>query len=368
MSLERAHLVLADGTIFEGRSFGAKGVAVGELFVTNANYAEPLTDPAMARKLVALTAPLVGNVGMVAEDAESMGGLPQPVGLIVRDASPMASNFRASETLDAYLERHGVVALRDLDTRALTRHLRESGRQAGAIGAAPVEELLRRAREASLAADDLVREVTAKEPYTWTEGSGEFRGSGEPRPLTLHVVALDLGMKRSLLRRLVDAGCRVTAMPATATAEEILAHQPDGLFLSSGPGNPATATYAIETVRALLGKLPIFGVGLGHQILALALGGATYELSRARLGANQPVLELATGKVEITTQTHAFAVDEASLSGRAEVTHVHLNDRTVSGLASTELRAFSVQHQAAAGPHDSVHLFDAFAKLMTEAR
>lgn len=366
MSGKAARLVLADGTVFEGRGFGAEGTTTGQVIFTSSSYGDMLTDPTHYGRLVALTTPLIGNVGIVAEDAESMSGAPFAGGLILRDASPLPSNFRASETLDAYLERHGVVAIREIDTRALTKHLREHGSQMGAIGTEPTEPLLRKARDAAKEADP-VRRVTAKEPYTFAEGSGAW-GHGEAKPLERHVVAFDLGMKRSLLRRLVDAGCRVTVVPATMSAGEILALSPDGLFLSSGPGNPASVTYGIETLRALLGKLPVFGVGLGHQLLALALGGTTHELSRARQGANQPVLELATGKVEITSQHHAFSVDGASLEGRATVTHVHLNDRAVCGLAAPELRAFSVQFQPEAGPHDSLHLFERFARLIDEAK
>lgn len=367
MSGEPARLCLSDGTVFEGVSFGAKGTATGEVVSTSRGYGEALTDPAGFGQLVSLTTPLIGNVGVVAEDAESVSGAPMAAGLIVRDASPIASNFRANESLDRYLERHGVVAITGIDTRALTKHLRERGKQQGAIGTEPAEVLVRKAREAQSETEDVVRRVTAKEPYGFTETSGAW-ASQEPKPLDRHVVALDLGMKRSLLRCLCDAGCRITAVPATTGASEILALSPDGIFLSSGPGNPETATYAIEAVRALLGKLPIFGVGLGHQILALALGGKTYELSGARRSANQPVLEVSTGRVSITTQNHAYAVEAASLEGRAEITHLHLNDRSVSGLAAPALRAFSVQHQPEAGPHDSLHLFERFAALIDEAK
>lgn len=366
MSGELARLVLSDGTVFEGKSFGAKGSVTGEVVFTGSSYGEALTDPTHFRQLVALTAPLVGNVGMVAEDSESMSGAPLAGGLIVRDASPLSSNFRASETLDAYLERHGVVAIRDIDTRALTKHLRTHGSQMGAMGTEAAELLLRKARDTSIEAN-LVRHVTAKEPFTWTEGSGAW-ANGEAKSLDRHVVALDLGIKRSLLRRLADSGCRVTAVPSTTSATEILALSPDGLFLSSGPGNPESLVDVIETVRALLGKVPTFGIGLGHQLLALALGGKTEKLSRARRWPNQPVVELATGRVEITTQNHAFAVNAASLEGRAVITHLHLNDRAVHGLAANELRAFSVQFQPEAGPHDSVHLFERFARLIDEAK
>lgn len=366
MSVEAMNLCLADGTVFGGVAYGAKGTAIGELALTGAGYGEALTDPSNFGQLVALTNPLAGNVGMVAEDAESVSGAPSAFGLVFRDASPMASNFCATESLDRYLERHGVVAIAGVDTRALAKHLREHGAQVAAIGSEPAELLVRKAREHAKASD-LVQKVTAKEPFTWAEGSGAWR-HGEAKPLDRHVVVLDLGVKRSQLRALCDAGCRVTAVPATTSATDLLALSPQGIFLSSGPGNPASLGYVVETVRALVGKAPIFGVGLGHQVLALALGGKTYELARPRRASNQPVLELATGKVEITSHNHAFAVEEASLAGRAKVTHVHLNDRTVYGLEAAELRAFSVQHQPESGAHDSLHLFDRFARLIDEAK
>lgn len=366
MNRERVRLCLADGAIFEGFAFGARGTAQGEVVATMAGYGEALTDPAGKGQLVALTTPVIGNVGVVSEDAESVSGAPSVAGLILRDISPIPSNFRSNESLEAYLERHGTVAIAGLDTRALTRHLREHGPKKGVIGQGEPEALVKRAREA-VTGEDHVRKVTAKEPYTWAEGSGAW-ASFEALPLDKHVVALDLGMKRSLLACLCDAGCRVTAVPATTSAEEILALSPDGVFLSSGPGRAEDVDYAIETVRKLLGQAPLFGVGLGHQILALALGGKTRPLARGRRGHNQPVIELSTGKVEITAQNHAHVVDETSLEGRAEITHLHLNDRTVCGLAAPTLRAFSVQYQPEAGPHDGRHLFTRFARLIDEAK
>ena len=285
-------------------------------------------------------------------------------------ASPVASSWRSRETLDAYLARHGVVAITGIDTRKLTRHLRDHGSQNGAIGVASTDVLVRQAREArNMNGLDLVREVTPKEPYVFTEGRREWR-VGEPKRESRHVVAMDFGLKRNILRCLVDAGCKVTVVPATWTAEQILDLSPDGVFLSNGPGDPAAVTYAIETARALLGKKPMFGICLGHQILSLALGATTYKLKFGHRGVNQPVLDLTTGKVEITTQNHGFAVELHSLAGKAETTHVHLNDRTSEGLATPSQRAFSVQShpEAAAGPHDALYLFERFTSLIDASR
>jgi len=371
MSGERAQLCLADGAVFEGEAFGAPGIATGEVVFTTGmtGYEEVLTDPSYRGQMVAMTSPHIGNTGM-AGDAESVDDLPKVSGFIVRDASPVASSWRSRETLDAYLARHGVVAITGIDTRKLTRHLRDHGSQNGAIGVASTDVLVRHAREArNMNGLDLVREVTPKEPYVFTEGRREWR-VGEPKRESRHVVAMDFGLKRNILRCLVDAGCKVTVVPATWTAEQILDLSPDGVFLSNGPGDPAAVTYAIETARALLGKKPMFGICLGHQILSLALGATTYKLKFGHRGVNQPVLDLTTGKVEITTQNHGFAVELHSLAGKAETTHVHLNDRTSEGLATPSQRAFSVQYhpEAAAGPHDALYLFERFTSLIDASR
>lgn len=369
---ERAHLVLADGTVFEGEAYGARGTTTGEAVFTTTmtGYQEVLTDPSYTGQLVVMTAPEIGNVGVNAHDAESVDGKPHVAGFILRDASPLSSSWRSEQTLDAYLAQHGIVAISGVDTRRLTRHLRDNGSQNGAIGIEPVEALLDRARKApDMSGLDLVSKVTPPEPYPFSEGRGEWRVS-DPKPAAkkreYNVVAIDYGVKKNILRCLVDAGCRVTVVPASTSAADILALSPDGIFLSNGPGDPAAVGYAVETLRGLLGKKPVFGICLGHQLLALALGGKTYKLKFGHRGANQPVKDLATGRVEITTQNHGFCVDLASLPAGVESTHVHLNDGTSEGLASRELRAFSVQYhpEAAAGPHDSLYLFDRFTALM----
>jgi carbamoyl-phosphate synthase small subunit len=368
MTGEPAYLALADGTLFEGFAFGAKGPAVGEVVFTTSmtGYQEVLTDPSYCGQIVTMTAPQIGNTGVVPDDHESVSGHPLVAGFVVRDVSEIASNYRSTETLSAYLERQGVVAITGIDTRRLTQHVRDKGAQNGVIGTGSAESLVRRAREApSMAGLDLVPRATCKEAYEVRGGRGEWA----PIPAQeerFHVVAIDFGMKQNIARCLVDAGCRVTVVPATTSAVEVLGLRPDGVFLSNGPGDPAAVTYGIETVRELLGKAPMFGICLGHQLLAHALGASTFKLKFGHRGVNQPVLDLTTNQVSITTQNHGFVVDLQSLGGRADTTHVHLNDRTSEGFAAAPLRAFSVQFhpEAAAGPHDALNLFDRFTALM----
>lgn len=377
MATDTAYLVLADGTVFPGRPLGARGVTVGEAVFTTtmAGYQEVLTDPSYHGQLVVMTAPQVGNVGVNADDTEAVdgaGGTPDPgprlSGFVVRDRSPIASSWRSEESLDRYLERHGIVGITDVDTRALTRHLRDHGAQNAAVGSATEDELRTMAREApDMNGLDLVRFVTPKTTYAWTEGRGVWAtGRGVAPSSAGHVVCMDFGTKRNILRCLVDTGFRVTVVPASTSAKDVLALEPDGVFLSNGPGDPAALTYAVETVKSLLGKKPIFGICLGHQLLGLALGGTTYKLKFGHRGANQPVKDLATGRVEITTQNHGFCVDLTSLPSGVTSTHVHLNDGTSEGLAAPHLKAFSVQYhpEAAAGPHDSLYLFDRFRDLV----
>lgn len=365
---ERAYLCLADGTTFEGVAWGARGITTGEVVFTTGmtGYQEVLTDPSYTGQIVTMTAAEIGNTGCNPEDNESVDDAPKAAGFIVRDLSPIASNWRATETLHRYLERHGIVAVAGIDTRRLTRIIRDRGAQNGAIGAASPDELIRRAREAeSMVGLDLVSRVTPKEPYVWNESSGLWSSlPGASGTQARHVVAIDLGLKRNILRCLRDAGCHITVVPARMSAGDILDLKPDGIFISNGPGDPAAVTYAIDTVRELLGKRPIFGICLGHQLLALAAGGSTYKLKFGHRGINQPVKDLTTGHIEITSQNHGFAVDLASLEGRAKTTHIHLNDGTSEGLELPELDAFSVQYhpEAAAGPHDAQRLFTRFAE------
>jgi carbamoyl-phosphate synthase small subunit len=370
-------LVLADGTVFPGEPYGARGTTIGEAVFTTTmtGYQEVLTDPSYCGQIVTMTAPEIGNVGVNAIDAESVDGKPHVSGFVLRDASPLASNWRSEQTLDAYLAEHGIVAITGVDTRKLTRHLRDRGSQNGAIGTEPVEALLSRARYApDMNGLDLVQKVTPAKPYEFKEGRGDWKVDGAFVPRSRpsrsgrehHVVAIDYGVKKNILRCLVDAGCRVTVVPAKTSADDILALSPDGIFLSNGPGDPAAVGYAIDTIKGLLGKKPIFGICLGHQLLALALGGKTYKLKFGHRGANQPVKDLATGRIEITTQNHGFCVDLKSLPAGIESTHVHLNDGTSEGLSAKNLRAFSVQYhpEAAAGPHDALYLFDRFTAMM----
>jgi carbamoyl-phosphate synthase small subunit len=373
-----AVLALADGTVFRGRAFGAVGEAAGELVFNTSmtGYQEILTDPSYEGQLVAMTYPEIGNVGVNAQDVESRR--PFVRGFVVRDYRPEPSSWRAEESLGAYLARHGIPGIEGIDTRALVRHLRAQGSQEAVLSSVEPDpaRLVARAKAApGLVGRDLVREVTCAEPYDWTEGpwrlgrgyataeeAAASRGAARP----LFVVAYDFGIKWNILRNLVGAGCRVRVVPASTGAAAVLAMEPDGVFLSNGPGDPDAVAGAPEAVAALLGRVPVFGICLGHQILGLALGGRTYKLKFGHHGGNQPVQDLTTGKVEITAQNHGFAVDVESLRGRAEVTHLNLNDRTVEGLAVRGQPTFSVQYhpEASPGPHDARYLFRRFVETM----
>jgi carbamoyl-phosphate synthase small subunit len=377
VSKRRAYLALADGTIFEGRAHGKDGSTAGEVVFTTGmtGYQEVLTDPSFFGQLVTMTAPQIGNTGINSEDPESIDSKPQAAGFIIRDASPVVSNYRSQESLDDYLIRNGVVAISDVDTRRLTRYLRDKGSQNGAIGTEDPATLVDRAKAApDMEGLDLVARVTPQKPYEFNESRGaewasEIKDGPDSPPHKKNdyrVVAIDYGAKRNIFRCLNDAGCRVTAVPATTSAADILALNPDGIFLSSGPGDPAALPYAVKIIQDLLGKKPMFGICLGHQLLARALGGSTYKLKFGHRGLNQPVKDLTTGRVEITTQNHGFVVDLQTLPGVAESTHVHLNDGSSEGLAAKGHKAFSVQYhpEAGAGPHDALYLFDRFRRLM----
>lgn len=377
MSQRRAYLALADGTVFPGKAFGADVASIGEVVFTTGmtGYQEVLTDPSYVGQIVTMTAPQIGNTGINGDDPESVNGKPQVAGFVIREESPIVSNHRSTESLDAYLARNGVVGISEIDTRKLTRHLRDKGSQNGAIGTESPDVLVDRARSApSMEGLDLVTRVSPTSTYEFTESRKEWDvkaldtrdGGSAPSGRPLHVVAFDYGAKRNILRCLVDSGFKVTVVPAKTTAEEALRLSPDGIFLSNGPGDPAALPYAVESIRGLLGKKPIFGICLGHQLLARALGGSTYKLKFGHRGLNQPVKDLTTGRVEITTQNHGFVVDVESIKGVAKSTHLHLNDGSSEGLEAPEAQAFSVQYhpEAAAGPHDALYLFDRFRRLM----
>ena len=356
------HLVLADGTCFTGVGFGAPAVTTGEAVFTTGmtGYQEVLTDPSYCGQIVTMTAPQIGNTGINLEDGEARR--PALRGFVVRELSAIPSNWRSTSTLDDYLSSHGIVGLSGIDTRALTRHIRDRGAQMAAIGSEDPATLHDRAQAAPpMSGQDLTAEVSTEETYAWTEGSGAWadrRRDGQP----WHVVAIDYGIKLNILRCLVDEGCRVTVVPSTITADEVLAHDPDGVFLSNGPGDPAAVSHGIRTVQDLLGKRPIFGICLGHQLMSLALGGQSYKLKFGHRGLNQPVKDLKTGRIEITTQNHGFCVDLESLREKCTLTHLHLNDDTCEGIEHPESGAFGVQYhpEAAAGPHDSRYLFRRF--------
>ena len=369
-----ALLVLRDGRVFRGEALGARGETSGEVIFNTAmsGYQEILTDPSYRGQIVAMTYPLIGNYGINEEDVESRR--PWVNGFVVKEAASVPSNFRSRTTLSAYLEAHGIVGIQAIDTRALTRHLRDHGAQDGIISSVETDiDILReRARvlPQSLLGRDLVSEVTAEAPFGWREGLWEReRGYVATAPTTCRVVAYDAGIKLNILRQLRSTGCDVTVVPAHTPAEAVLERNPDGVFLSNGPGDPETAPYLVESVRKLIGRVPVFGICLGHQILGLAAGGRTYKLPFGHHGANHPVKDLATGKVEITSQNHGFAVDPESVARAGwEPTHVNLNDGTCEGLRHRELPVFSVQYhpEASPGPHDASYLFDRFKALMKQ--
>ncbi len=378
-----AVLALADGSFFVGRSIGAAGFTVGEVVFNTSmtGYQEILTDPSYAQQLVTLTYPHIGNYGVNADDAESRGVF--AAGLIVKDVPLLASNFRSDESLSQYLARQDTVAIADIDTRRLTRHLRTHGAQNGCIvaleGSQPVtqrviDDAIARARAApDMAGLDLAKVVSVKEPFEWTQTEWRLAredgtpGYGTQTAPRFHVVAFDYGAKYNMLRMLAERGCRITVVPAQTTAAEALAYQPDGIFLTNGPGDPAPCDYAIQATREIVeAGVPTFGICLGHQLMALALGAKTYKMKFSHHGANHPVKDLDTGRVSITSQNHGFAVDRTTLPANLRATHVSLFDDTLQGLAHTEKPAFCFQGhpEASAGPHDIAYLFDRFTALM----
>ena len=367
-------LALEDGTVFEGVSIGYEGESDGEVVFNTSltGYQEILTDPSYRGQIVAMTYPMIGNVGVNEEDIES--AKPRIAGFVVRECSRLYSNFRASGSLPEYLAKHEIVAVSGIDTRALVRKIRSLGALKGIVSVTDCdhESLVHKARSsAGLVGRDLVREVLPSESRTWNEalhGLSSYDPRTASKPQQPHVVCLDFGMKWNIPRHLSQRGNRVTILPGTATAEEVLAHQPDGVFLSNGPGDPEPLTYAIDTIRKLFGKKPVFGICLGHQLLSLAAGAKTFKLKFGHRGANQPVLNCITGQVEITSQNHGFAVHEDSLPDCLEITHRNLNDNTIAGVRHKELNAFSVQYhpEASAGPHDSSYLFDQFQNSLDQ--
>jgi carbamoyl-phosphate synthase small subunit len=383
-----AVLALEDGTVFEGRSFGHRGEVTGEVVFNTAlcGYQEVLTDPSYAGQIVTMTYPHIGNYGVNLEDVES--ARPQVAGFVAREVATVVSSWRASGILDHYLDEHSIVGISEIDTRALTRHLRTQGAKRGIISALELDHgaLVERARASrSMMGLDLAREVTCEAPWKFDPGSegastaphlvpilrGRRKEAPEDAGPPFHVVAYDFGLKRNILRNLTAAGCRVTVVPAHTTAAEALALKPDGIFMSNGPGDPEPVTYGIEAARELIGRLPVFGICLGHQIMGLACGGRTFKLKFGHRGANHPVKNLETGHVEITSQNHGFCL-EPDLFENPELvkTHVNLNDGTVEGFRHRELPVLSVQYhpEASPGPHDSHYLFEEFVSMMRAHR
>jgi carbamoyl-phosphate synthase small subunit len=365
-----AKLALEDGTVFTGRAFGAAGTSEGEVVFNTSmtGYQEILTDPSYKGQIVTMTYPLIGNYGINRQDVESRR--PHVAGFIIKELPPVYSNYRADTSLDAYLKENNIIGIEGIDTRALTRKLRISGAMRGVLSTELLDDakLVDRARHAAqMAGADWVQAVKPSEASEWTQDQGEWGLGKVERGDGLHVVALDCGAKDNILRNFAERGVRVTVLPPETSTEEILKHNPDGLFVSNGPGDPAVLDYAVKPLQGAMGKVPIFGICLGHQLLSRAIGAETYKLKFGHRGGNQPVKNLDTGRVEITSQNHGFAVDRATLEKNGGVvTHVNLNDNTVEGFRHKTLPVFSVQYhpEASPGPHDAAYLFDAFVEMM----
>jgi carbamoyl-phosphate synthase small subunit len=362
-------LVLSDGTVFEGKNFGAEGETTGEVVFNTSmtGYQEILSDPSYRGQIVTMTYSQMGNYGINDEDRESLHG-PKVEGFVVREYMDFPSNWRSSQSLGQYLKKHKIVGIEGIDTRALTRHLRDYGAQMGIISSVdhdPQSLLKKVEKHPGISAFDLVKDVTTKKKYSWKEGCWNWcvveRGSA-----VLKVIVYDFGVKFNILRNLVEAGFDVTVVPARTPAEAVLEMNPDGVILSNGPGDPETVTYGIENAKKLMGKRPVFGICLGHQILGLAMGGRTYKLKFGHHGGNHPVKDLDTGRVEITSQNHNYCVDIKSLHGQVRLTHKNLYDGTEEGMRHVELPLFSVQHhpEAGPGPNDSAHIFKRFRKMI----
>lgn len=373
---QTAKLALSDGTVFTGTRFGAEGEYFGEVVFNTSltGYQEILTDPSYNGQIVTMTYPLIGNYGINVDDVES--GRLALRGFVCKELCRDPSNYRSNQSLDDYLRENNVIGIEGIDTRALVRRIRKEGAMTGVLSTTDLddESLIQKAQQSpELVGQDLVKDVMPSEASDWEQGLHDIArdpvtpfiptADGDPN---YHVVAIDYGMKWNIPRHLKQMGCKVTVVPGTATAEEILAHNPDGIFLSNGPGDPRPLDYAIKTIQDLLGKKPIFGICLGHQLLGLALGGEIFKLKFGHRGANQPVLNKDTGRVEITSQNHGFALSGETLADGTTVTHVNLNDQTVEGIRHQEYGAFGVQYhpEASAGPHDSHYLFGEFRKLM----
>jgi carbamoyl-phosphate synthase small subunit len=365
-----AKLALEDGSVFTGQAFGAAGTSEGEVVFNTSmtGYQEILTDPSYKGQIVTMTYPLIGNYGINRRDVESKR--PHVAGFVIKELSPIFSNYRADLSLDEYLKQNNVIGIQGIDTRALVRKLRISGSMRGILSTKILDDgkLVDRARHgAQMAGADWVQAVKPECEYAWTEDQGDWGLGKVERGDGLHVVALDCGAKSNILRHLAERGIKVTVLPPDTTADEIMKHRPDGVFISNGPGDPAVLDYAVRPIQGVINKVPIFGICLGHQLLGRAIGADTYKLKFGHRGGNQPVKNLDTGRVEITSQNHGFAVEQKSLEKAGGiVTHINLNDQTVEGFRHSTLPVFSVQYhpEASPGPHDAAYLFDAFVEMM----